>query len=148
MYKNAHLQNITPGPGLGMEESEDSLQSWSWTGRRVQSGYLWFFQRGMVLIMWDQNRPSHKSRPSLQGSAPLTLAPHWPPLLQNQNLWMQNIRLQLCDDRAPRPDMHLHVLAGFDAASITVGFQQAPSDAPLQITTKAERLKETQSSVP
>lgn len=46
MYKNAHLQNITPGSKLGMEETEELVsQSWSWPGRREENGYMWFFYR-------------------------------------------------------------------------------------------------------
>lgn len=43
MYKNAHLQNITPGPKVGMEVREDLIsESWHWK-KTEESDYLGFF---------------------------------------------------------------------------------------------------------
>lgn len=44
MYKNAHLQNIPPGPKLGMEETEELIsKSQSCPDRQEKNGYLCFF---------------------------------------------------------------------------------------------------------
>lgn len=43
MYKNAHLQNITPGPKVGMEVREDLIsQSWHWE-KKQRRAIIWVF---------------------------------------------------------------------------------------------------------
>lgn len=78
MYKNAHLQNITPGPKVGMEVREDLIsQSWHWKKNRGERLFGFFpLPRGTILIASVQNRPCPKSRPSFQGSHPLMLTPN------------------------------------------------------------------------
>lgn len=62
MYKNAHLQNITPGAKLGMEQKGELIsQSCGWPGRREENCYLWFFNRDDLNYV---GRPSPRSRPS------------------------------------------------------------------------------------
>lgn len=80
----------------------------------------------MVLIMWVQNRPSLKSRPSLQGSLPLTLTPNWPPLLKNQTPGYKtfNSEMLVMTPHVPsRQDTNLHILTGFE-----IKLQRASND--------------------
>lgn len=63
MYKNAHLQNITPESRAGLEETEIlQMKAGLGEGRRRRGGeggrLFVGFLTGMVLIMWDQNKPS------------------------------------------------------------------------------------------
>lgn len=41
MYKNAHLQNITPGSKVGLEETEILRRKAGRGERREEAAYLW-----------------------------------------------------------------------------------------------------------
>lgn len=66
MYKNAHLQNIPPGPKLGMEETEELVsRSQSWPVRQEKNGYLWFFNGdGLKYVGPKQTFPQVKASSS------------------------------------------------------------------------------------
>lgn len=91
MYKNAHLQNITPGPKLGMEEREELIShSWSWPRRRDKNDYLWFFNRdGLNYVGLKQTSPQIKAFSSgvISADPQTKLAPS----TKESNPWIQNI---------------------------------------------------------
>lgn len=74
MYKNAHLQNITLVSKLGMDGRRGRTEADQGAGRR---SVICGSSNGDGLNYVGSQEIWTESRPSLQGSHPLTLTPNW-----------------------------------------------------------------------